>query len=133
MRAPANEINAFEILKTVMRPHMQHLAKVVGQVEGRSGINIEILLPIRGRQKLFKPDTLFNIPDADALQTFESQRAESLPIGSPIDTGTNPPADRHEDIEGRVARRGQTGIGHTCILHVKRWICRRRATLLNLS
>ena len=47
MRAAADKIHPIEILKAIARPQVQHLIQTVRQIEGRSAMNLILLIPVR--------------------------------------------------------------------------------------
>ncbi len=51
MRAAADDIDAVDILETVVRPEIQHLVEPVGEVERRAAIDRELVAPVLRRQQ----------------------------------------------------------------------------------
>ena len=48
MRAAAHKVHAIEIFEAVARPQVQHLVQAVRQVEGRSAVDLILLIPVDG-------------------------------------------------------------------------------------
>jgi hypothetical protein len=61
MRAATNEVTPVELLEPVLRAEVEHLAKVMGEVESGAPLHGYSVLPLDRRHSPFEPDPLFDI------------------------------------------------------------------------
>ena len=61
MRAAADQINAIDILKTVVRPQVQHLVEAVREIERRAVVNLVARVPIGRRDHALETDALLDV------------------------------------------------------------------------
>jgi hypothetical protein len=85
VRTAANQVNGVEVLETIARPQVQHLAQVVGQIERRTAINAVAIFPIGRGRHVFEANPTFDIVDADFAQLPQGQVAITGMSLGPID------------------------------------------------
>ena len=73
-RTAADQIDGLEVFKPIMRPHVQHLRQVVGQIEGGATVDLVMLVPIGRRDHVLKTDAAFHVVDADTGQRQNLRR-----------------------------------------------------------
>ena len=65
MRAAADKVNVLEIFKAIVGTEVEHLPEIVGQIEGRSVVDVVVVLPICRRHHQLRPNAFFRIVDTD--------------------------------------------------------------------
>ena len=66
--SPADQIDGLQILKAVTRAEMEHLRKVVGQIEGGAAVDFKTLVPVCWCNDVFETNPALDVFDPDLGQ-----------------------------------------------------------------
>ena len=69
----ADQIDGLQILKPIARPEVEHLRKVVGQIEGGATVDFVMVVPVGRGNDVFKTDAALDVRDPDLLELGECE------------------------------------------------------------
>src|SRR5208283_5926157 len=105
-------------LEPVPRPKVEHLRKVVGQIEGGAAVDFVALVPVRRSDHVLEANAILQVFDPDLGQARQHQRPKSFALERPIDSRMLV-CHWYENVKRTHAGRGERGVGNAGVLYVK--------------